>query len=103
MRLDRLPHDRGIYTLHDHTGTIRYTGITKSVDSGFYDRIHNRHVTGSEGRSHKFSHAYNTGRMWCDKRDARCQLGESIANGVDQAPLSSEFRNGASITLDRTA
>ena len=69
MRLSALPHDHGIYALHDHAGTIRYIGITKSIDSGFYDRIHNRHVTGSEGRSHKFSHAYNTGRMWRAKRD----------------------------------
>lgn len=70
VRLGALPHDHGIYALHDHTGTIRYIGITKSIDSGFFDRIHNRHVTGSEGRSHKFSHAYNTGRMWRAKWDA---------------------------------
>lgn len=70
VRLGALPHDHGIYALHDHTGTIRYIGITKSIDSGFFDRIHNRHATGSEGRSHKFSHAYNTGRMWRAKRDA---------------------------------
>lgn len=71
VRLEELPHDHGIYALHDHTWTIRYLGITRSIDSGFFDRIHNRHVTGSEGRSHKFSHAYNTGRMWRAKRDAR--------------------------------
>jgi hypothetical protein len=71
LHLVMLPHDRGIYALHDHLGAIRYIGITKSVDSGFYDRIYNRHVTGSEGRSHKFSHAYNTGRMWRAKKDRR--------------------------------
>lgn len=71
VRLGALPHDHGIYALHDHAETIRYIGITKSIDSGFYDRIHNRHVTGSEGRSHKFSHAYNTGRMWRAKKDRR--------------------------------
>lgn len=69
--LHELPPDRGVYALHDHHGIIRYIGITKSTDSGFYDRINNRHVTGSEGRSHKFSHAYNTGRMWRAKKDAR--------------------------------
>ena len=68
MALGALPNERGIYVLHDHGGTIRYIGITKS--SGFFDRIHNRHVTGSEGRSHKFSHAYNTGRMWRARWDA---------------------------------
>jgi hypothetical protein len=71
MRLEQLPRNHGIYALHDHAGAIRYIGITKSIDSGFYDRIHNRHVTGSEGRSHKFSHAYNTGRMWRAKKDGR--------------------------------
>jgi hypothetical protein len=71
VSLGALPRDHGIYALHDHTGTIRYIGITKSIDSGFFDRIYNRHVTGSEGRSHKFSHAYNTGRMWRATRDAR--------------------------------
>lgn len=71
LRLAELPHDHGIYALHDHTGVVRYIGITSSIDSGFYDRIHNRHVTGSEGRSHKFSHAYNTGRMWRAKKDGR--------------------------------
>jgi hypothetical protein len=71
VRLLELPHYHGIYALHDHHGAIRYIGITKATDSGFYDRIYSRHVTGSEGRSHKFSHAYNTGRMWRAKKDAR--------------------------------
>ena len=69
-RLDVLPHDHGIYALHDHHGDIRYIGITKDDKNGFYGRIFNRHVSGSEGRSHKFSHAYNTGRMWREKRDS---------------------------------
>jgi hypothetical protein len=67
--LDALPHDDGIYALHDHVGDIRYIGITKGDKNGFYGRIYSRHVSGSEGRSHKFSHAYNTGRMWRKKRD----------------------------------
>lgn len=71
MRLGLLPHDHGIYALHDHMGVIRYIGITKSIDTGLFDRINSRHVTGSEGRSHKFSHAYNTGRMWRAKKDGR--------------------------------
>lgn len=68
-RLDALPRDHGIYALHDHFGDIRYIGITKGDKNGFYGRIYSRHVSGSEGRSHKFSHAYNTGRMWREKRD----------------------------------
>ena len=35
VRLAALPHDHGIYALHDHTGKIRYVGIAKSADSGF--------------------------------------------------------------------
>ncbi|KQQ78456.1 hypothetical protein ASF70_22785 [Rhizobium sp. Leaf321] len=68
-RLDGLTRDHGIYALHDHLGDIRYIGITKGDKNGFYGRIYSRHVSGSEGRSHKFSHAYNTGRMWRQKRD----------------------------------
>lgn len=30
-------------------------------------RISNKHTTGSEDRSHKFSCAYNVGRMWRDR------------------------------------
>lgn len=67
--LNDLPRSRGIYALHDHMGTMRYIGITQSSSSNFYDRIYNRHVTGSESRSHKFSHAYNTGRMWRALKD----------------------------------
>jgi len=69
VRLEALPSEHGIYALHDHSGTIRYIGITKVDKFGFRGRINSRHVTGSEGRSHKFSHAYNTGRMWRDKDD----------------------------------
>lgn len=68
-RLDALPRDHGIYALHDHEGQIRYFGITKNDARGFYGRINNRHSSGSEERSHKFSHAYNTGRMWRKKKD----------------------------------
>ncbi|WP_203077392.1 hypothetical protein [Falsiroseomonas ponticola] len=67
--LDALPHDHGIYALYDHAGLIRYIGITKKDKYGFHGRIHSRHVGGSEERSHKFSHAYNTGRMWRAKKD----------------------------------
>ncbi|GGG46335.1 hypothetical protein GCM10010964_37140 [Caldovatus sediminis] len=71
VQLDALPHDHGIYALYDHTGVIRYVGITRKDKYGFHGRIYGRHVGGSEGRSHKFSHAYNTGRMWRAKGD-RC-------------------------------
>lgn len=56
--------ERGIYALRDHVGVIHYVGSTKD----FLGRI-TRHVSGSLSRSHKFSHAYNTGRMWADKDD----------------------------------
>lgn len=80
LSLDALPRDHGIYALRDHSGAIRYIGITKGDRYGFYGRINNRHVTGSEGRSHKFSHAYNTGRMWRGKRDS--QADAKLAKGL---------------------
>ena len=66
-----LPREHGIYALHDHTGAIRYIGITKADKLGFYGRINNRHASGSESRSHKFSQAYNMGRMWRARGDTR--------------------------------
>jgi hypothetical protein len=69
VALNVLPHDHGIYALYDHTGLIRYIGITRRDRYGLHGRIHGRHVGGSEGRSHKFSHAYNSGRMWRAKGD----------------------------------
>lgn len=68
-KLDALPRTHGIYGLYDHEGIMRYVGITREDRRGFYGRINGRHVAGSESRSHKFSHAYNTGRMWRAKGD----------------------------------
>ena len=62
VRLDQLPASSGLYALRDHTGAICYFGIADK--KGFRDRISNKHTTGSEDRSHKFSCAYNVGRMW---------------------------------------
>jgi hypothetical protein len=64
VALEMLPNEHGVYALYDHTGQVRYFGVTTADKIGFRNRINSRHVTGSEGRSHKFSHAYNTGRMW---------------------------------------
>ena len=101
-RLGFLPHDHGIYALHDHTGAIRYIGITKSIDSGLFNRINSRYVTGSEGRSRKFSHAYN--HVACQEGWAlRCQPGEAFALGVHSTTLRSDVRSGASFNSDRTA
>lgn len=55
---------RGIYGLVDHLGVLRYVGSTSSGSQSFYERIHQRHRTGSEDSSHYFSRMYNTGRMW---------------------------------------
>lgn len=59
-----LPDIFGIYALWDHEEKIRYIGCTPKATEGFRIRVGNKHVTGSEGRSHKFSQAYCTGRMW---------------------------------------
>jgi hypothetical protein len=66
-----LPNSFGIYALWDHEDKIRYIGCTPKATEGFHIRVGNKHVTGSEGRSHKFSQAYCTGRMWryCKKLD----------------------------------
>lgn len=64
LRLGSLPKTFGMYALWDHSGAIRYIGCTPKATEGFDIRVGNKHVTGSEGRSHKFSHAYCVGRMW---------------------------------------
>ncbi len=71
VNLADLTRDYGIYALRDHDGEIRYIGITLADAMGFRGRIYDRHVTGSEGRSHKFSQAYNTGRMYRAAKDSR--------------------------------
>lgn len=53
---------KGLYALSDCHGRLRYIGMTAQDD--FRQRINSRHVTGSEGNSHKFSCAYNVGRLW---------------------------------------
>lgn len=64
--LNSLSSAYGIYALYDHEGQPRYIGSTWK--DTFHKRIQNRHVTGSEENSHKFSWAYNIGRMWRDRR-----------------------------------
>ncbi len=62
------PRDRrGLYGLIDHAGDLRYLGSTNSKSQTLYKRIHCRHRSGSEDRSHYFSRMYNTGRMWRDR------------------------------------
>jgi hypothetical protein len=81
-----LPEERGVYALFDHAGRIRYIGKTESESAGFRDRIYKRHVTGSEGHSHKLSQAYNTGRTWrsrgtCPLEDPRdAEIAKTLRN-----------------------
>jgi hypothetical protein len=75
VTLEKLPNEHGVYALIDHMGQVRYFGVTAAATGGFRVRINNKHVTGSEGYSHKFSHAYNTGRMWRSR--APCALQDS--------------------------
>lgn len=70
---------RGLYGLVDHLGELRYIGSTSSTDQTFYERIHQRHRTGSEGMSHYFSQMYNTGRMWRDRKDPTTRADGDIA------------------------
>lgn len=64
MPLSAAPRGPGIYALYDHTGEPRYVGITAKC---LRDRIFNRHV-GGDDNSHKFSSAYNAGRMFHSRR-----------------------------------
>lgn len=77
------PRDaRGLYGLVDHHGDLRYIGSISSTDQTFYERIHQKHRTGSEGMSHYFSQMYNTGRMWRDRKDALTKADGDIAKAL---------------------
>lgn len=80
-RLEDLPSLSGIYALFDHEGCMRYIGIAHT--EGFRTRIRNKHSTGSEDRSHKFSCAYNTGRLWRDRH----------SDPKDDAKVAKRLRN----------
>lgn len=74
------PRDaRGLYGLVDHLGDLRYIGSTSAADQTFYERIHQRHRTGSEGMSHYFSQMYNTGRMWRERTDETTKVDGDLA------------------------
>lgn len=77
------PRDaRGLYGLVDHHGDLRYIGSTSSREQTLYERIHQRHRTGSENTSHYFSAMYNTGRMWRDRTDALTKADGDIAKAL---------------------
>lgn len=73
---------RGLYGLVDHRGDLRYIGSTRSTDQSFQERIHQRHRTGSEGMSHYFSHMYNVGRMWRDRKDPMTKADGGLAKAL---------------------
>lgn len=82
-RLDELPNERGIYELYDHAGRPCYIGRTASMT--LRKRIYCYHVTGDRN-SHKFSAAYNAGRMFHErKHPATCS---------EDGPISKALRNG---------
>jgi DNA polymerase-3 subunit epsilon len=86
-RTNLAPKDqRGIYGLFDHHGRLRYIGSTSSKTQTFYERIHQRHRTGSEDSSHYFSRMYNTGRMWRKRNDPA-----TAADGKIAKVLRNEF------------
>ncbi|MGM0662384.1 MAG: hypothetical protein ACQEUH_14585 [Pseudomonadota bacterium] len=75
-------NSRGLYGLVDHHGDLRYIGSTSSTDQTFYERIHQRHRTGSEGMSHYFSQMYNTGRMWRERKDPMTKTDGDVAKAL---------------------
>lgn len=87
------PRDaRGLYGLVDHLGDIRYIGATSSADQTFYARIHQRHRTGSEDKSHYFSRMYNTGRMWRDRNDAATEVDGGLAKKLRNSFVADHCR-----------
>jgi len=85
--LANLPEAFGLYALRDHAGEIRYIGCTPKATEGFRTRIFNKHATGSEGRSHKFTQAYCVGRMWryCKKLHPPQAFAEQCADDASDA------------------
>ncbi|WP_233557129.1 3'-5' exonuclease [Gemmobacter lutimaris] len=89
----KAPRDaRGLYGLVDHHGDLRYIGSTNSTDQTFYERIHQRHRTGSEGMSHYFSQMYNTGRMWRDRTDPLAKADGDLAKALRNAFVADHCR-----------
>jgi hypothetical protein len=87
------PRDaRGLYGLVDHLGALRYIGATQSVRQTLYQRIYNRHRSGSEGRSHHFSDMYNVGRMWRDRKDRINSADGNIAKKLRNAFVADHCR-----------
>lgn len=87
------PKDRrGVYGLVDHHGALRYIGSTVSTSQTFYERIHQRHRTGSEDGSHYFSRMYNTGRMWRKRNDPATRADGDIAKALRNAFIAEHCR-----------
>ena len=83
-RLDDMPDAIGLYGLGDHKGKLHYFGRTDS--NSFRDRIWNRHITGSEGNSHKLACNYSVGRLWHDPKHSSTKVADGkIARRVRQA------------------
>lgn len=62
-RLEDLPSHSGIYGLWDAFGEMRYVGSTQDLR----DRVWSRHVTGSEGKSHKLAQELNQHLFYVDR------------------------------------
>lgn len=58
--------DAGVYALYDHEQRPAYIGLTTDLRH----RIWSNHPAG-DGNSHKFSTAYNAGRMFHCRKDSR--------------------------------
>ena len=99
-RLQYLPRDqRGIYALADHEGRLKYIGMTESASASFYKRINQRHTTGSENYSHKFSSYCNVGRVWCGRKTGTATEDESVARKVRQT-MSRRHCRAAYVAID---
>lgn len=102
IRLEDLNDDHGIYALWDHERNIRYIGVTASEREGFKTRIYRKHVTGTEGRSHKFSQAYNVGRLWRGQRkDGRYSSADAKISKALRSAFCRKHCRATTVTVAR--
>ena len=89
VTLDQLPKDEsGIYLLWNHLGEACYPGCT--VTDGFHERGR-KHTSGSDSSSHKFTQAYNTGRIWTFNHKIH-PADAGRAQDIQDAKLARELR-----------
>lgn len=94
-RLEQLPDIAGLYALRDHLGVVRYIGMT---EMGIRRRVLRYHVAG-DGNSHKFSTAYNAGRLYHERRDPASQVADGRISKTLRRILAREHCTATAFAL----